>query len=387
VLPVVCGEVMLCGSKGMAGNLLFDDLAVALEKIEKYRFQRVVLQIPDELLSECIEIYNYFYENIQNENIDFYITADSTFGSSVDDISAEHVNSDLLIYFGTDLSGSCSIPMMIIPQRLPSIEIEKMTEMILQYILENNSDLEPSVRTLLIIDPSYHHQMNQIFQSLHSHYPNLVLGKKPPTSELTTWTPESSKQLVDPSYENLGGLLFALDDLTDAPLIFYIGNKKEQLISILLRMSSSTVFSYTPQQSSNSDNPQISHHVGVNRREYRERYAGVLRVKEASIIGLIIGAMSLTGELTQIIVQQLTELIETSGRKCYCFVMGRINEAKLCNFPEVTTPNCLPGLTTFLRLMSSACSQMMTMQEFLPSMFTHILSPFLLFYFSHDISF
>jgi diphthamide biosynthesis enzyme Dph1/Dph2-like protein len=224
---------------------------------------------------------------------------------------------------------------MIIPRRLPSLEIGTMTELILQYIQENNRDLDTSFKTLLIIDPSYHHQMDQIFQSFFSHFPNLILGKKPPTSNLANWTPEISKQVIDPSYENLGGLLFPLNDLTEAPHVLYIGNKKEQLISILLRMSSSTVFSYTPQSS--SDSSQISHHLGVNRREYRERYAGVLRVQESAIIGLIIGSMSLTGELTRVIVQQLTQLIEASGRKCYCFVMGRLNEAKLCNFPEVAT--------------------------------------------------
>ena len=43
------------------------------------------------------------------------MAADSTFGSSVDDISAEHVDSDVLVYFGSDLSSSGAMPVMVVP--------------------------------------------------------------------------------------------------------------------------------------------------------------------------------------------------------------------------------------------------------------------------------
>jgi diphthamide biosynthesis protein 2 len=323
------------------------NLHLAVSKIKEYHFHRIVLQIPDELLPICVEIYDYFVTSLSDETIEIFMTADSTFGSSIDDISAEHVNSDLLIYFGTDSSScSCSIPMMILSQQLPLENNEIMIEMILQYIHEK-TEIDLMTFTCLVVDPSYHHLMDQLYQSLHSHFPNLLLGQLPPTSNLSEWTPISSQSTVDSSVENIGGLFFPLDTLSEIQTVLYIGKKREQLISLLLRMSHCTVVSYTPSLPSSSSSAlpsppppaaaqsQLSHHVGVNSREYRERYAGVLRVQDASIIGLIIGSMSLSGELTRVILKQLTELIETSGRKCYCFVMGRLNEAKLCNFPEV----------------------------------------------------
>lgn len=45
--------------------------------------------------------------------------------------------------------------------------------------------------------------------------------------------------------------------------------------------------------------------------------------------------MGLTGSITNDLTHRLKELITAAGKKYYTFVMGRLNEAKLCNFPEI----------------------------------------------------
>ena len=79
---------------------------------------------------------NKFIRNILNNNgynsLSLYISADSTFGSSVDDVSALHVNGDVIVHFGSDLSGSGSIPVMIIPKR-KAIDIENCCNSIGKY--------------------------------------------------------------------------------------------------------------------------------------------------------------------------------------------------------------------------------------------------------------
>ena len=45
--------------------------------------------------------------------------------------------------------------------------------------------------------------------------------------------------------------------------------------------------------------------------------------------------MGLTENDTQTILKRLQILIKTAGKKCYTFAMGRLNEAKLSNFPEI----------------------------------------------------
>jgi len=58
-------------------------------------------------------------------------------------------------------------------------------------------------------------------------------------------------------------------------------------------------------------------------------------VKDASVIGIIVGSMGLTADSTNHLLKRLQTLIYHSGKKHYTFVMGRLNEAKLCNFPEI----------------------------------------------------
>ena len=45
--------------------------------------------------------------------------------------------------------------------------------------------------------------------------------------------------------------------------------------------------------------------------------------------------MGLTENDTRTILHRLQILIKMAGKKCYTFAMGRLNEAKLSNFPEI----------------------------------------------------
>jgi len=95
-------------------------LDMVCDLIMKWNKGSVILEYIDEYLPYSINIYNTI-RNILNNNkynhINIYISADSTFGSSVDDVSALHVNGDIIVHFGCDLSGSGSIPVMIVPKK------------------------------------------------------------------------------------------------------------------------------------------------------------------------------------------------------------------------------------------------------------------------------
>jgi diphthamide biosynthesis protein 2 len=131
----------------------------------------------------------------------------------------------------------------------------------------------------------------------------------------------------------VGGLLVPAAVINDKEtVIVYVGDKPEQIVNILLRASEHTVLHYAP------SDPTAPVRVlkGTDSREFRERYGGVLRVKDARIVGIIVGSMGLTADLTRDILHRLQTLIRAARKKYYCFVMGRLNEAKLCNFPEVS---------------------------------------------------
>lgn len=63
------------------------DLDEAVKCITEHQFQRVVCQFPDEYLGCCTEVYFQLADKVPPD-CDIFIAADSTFGSSVDDISA-----------------------------------------------------------------------------------------------------------------------------------------------------------------------------------------------------------------------------------------------------------------------------------------------------------
>lgn len=304
------------------------DLDAVCDLILKHSFHRVALQFPDEFLANCISIYSYIIDRIANDSIDVFIIGDSTYGSSIDDISAQHVDSDVLVYFGSDLSSSGSIPVIVVPFS-KEIDAEHCIQILNDTLTLQGIDLSSPI--LLLYELSY---SKAIHSSKHiTDMINITIAELPPSANLFYWDPTASQLTQTVTEDNrtkVGGLLISSNLLNNPNLvIWYIGEKEEQLISINIRMSENMIFSY---------NPKIKSHQilkGCESREFRERYGGLLRVKDAEIIGIIVGSMGLNGDVTQAIVSRLQCLIKAAKKNSYVFVMGRLNEAKLCNFPEV----------------------------------------------------
>ena len=319
------------------------DLTEVIKHINQHEFQRIVCQFPDEYLHISTEIYLSLEEQI-SPSCDVFITADSSFGSSVDDISAGHVDSDLLVYFGSDMSGSGGMNVMIVPP-VKDIDVKKCCQTLItsyQDVDQEEDGVElPQVTTLLIFDPCYLHERDNITTTLLEHIPNLETGQLPNCLGITgNWLPLHEQEVIkvkNSLTEQIGGVYFSVQDVVNAKNVLYIGEKDEQLASIFLRMSKQRVIRYSPQEASKQQEDGLAIEVfqGDTTKVFRERFGGVSKVKDAKIIGLLIGSMGIETTNLQTIVHQLQQLITTAGKKYYVFVLGRINEAKLCNFPEV----------------------------------------------------
>jgi diphthamide biosynthesis protein 2 len=164
------------------------------------------------------------------------------------------------------------------------------------------------------------------------------LARLPACADLENWTKESTPLLSNQTL--LGGLIVGKELLNisaaSSTIIMYIGDKAEQLSNISLQMSQNPILSYCPSSS------QVKVTQGSKSVEFSQRSGGMLKVKDTKIIGIIVGSMGLTGDLIRTIVTRLQTLIRTSNRKYYTFAMGRLNEAKLSNFPEIDL-FCLVG--------------------------------------------
>lgn len=309
------------------------DLCSVLNLIKKHKFTRIALQFPDEHLPKCVTVYQFLKINA-DDCVDISITADSTWGSSVDDVSAMHNDADLLVYFGSDLSSSGSIPVVIVPERKP-LDMSQCIEKIVNRLV-NLQDKVCSPKYMLLYEPSYAHHISDFICALNIETPNTTISvaKLPMCADFENWRPIAGSNIV--AAVKLGGLEVDADAMADLSIgLIYLGDKHEQLVNIILKASSRAVVWCSP----SSGECTVVH--GDKSREFQERYGGMLRVRASRVVGIIVGSMGLTGDATRDLVARLQTLIGAARKKSYCFVMGRLNESKLCNFPEVPSrPNC-----------------------------------------------
>jgi diphthamide biosynthesis protein 2 len=293
------------------------DLERVVEIIVQNGFRMVSLQFVDEYLPVSVDIY-LFLQSVLPETVELYLIADSTWGTSIDDISANHVSTDLLVYFGSDLSSSSSIPVVIVLESKPlnlRMSFSSLSEI-------SSTEKRPIA---LFYEPCYYWaaaKLSFLFDS------SLTVAELPAQADLMNWSRVNS--IKQNSSLLIGGLRVPSSIASEKDMIVvYIGNKNEQMENILLRLTGITFYHYNPVEE------LLQKYQGNQTRQLMERYGGIEKVRKAKIIGLLIGSMGYDSVLTNGIINRLEILIKTAGKYFYTFVMGRINEAKLCNFPEV----------------------------------------------------
>lgn len=306
------------------------DKLIAIIRAQNYH--RIALQFPDDLLENCVDVCQYLEGIVNDETVEFFVISDSTWGSSVDDVSAMHYNSDLLVYFGSDLSSSGSVPVIIMPPIGRILDAIVLKEEFLRFATENRIDFDTS-RVLIFYEAGYHQSITNFSEILNECHVKSTVARLPACAELALWTPNTSQSTADKqTFTCLGGLFVSKEELNDPNvLLLYIGEKNEQLVSIYLSLGSRRMVCCNPK--SGPESFRFVH--GDQTIEFRERFGGVMKVKDAQVIGLIVGSMGLDGNLTRGVVSRLQTLLAAAHKKCYTFVMGRLNEAKLCNFPEM----------------------------------------------------
>lgn len=324
------------------------DLVKIADIIIEQDYKVIALQFDDEYLVNCVDVYSALQLILQrlvpHDTIELYITADSSYGSSIDDVSAMHVNCQLIIMFGTDLSSSGTIPTIVAPFK-KSYDVPAAVG----FICTELQKTERKKNILLLSDLCHFHLLESTKDEVSACMDGstVVMGQLPSSADLDNW---SAIALQQPQHVMVGGLFvdasFAAisegegSDIDNTErVIVYIGEKEEQLQNILFTLSSFPIIQFNP-SAANTGIKRFD--LGLNSRELRARYGGISRVKDATVIGLLIGSMGLSQTRMQAILKRLEGFIAAAKKKCYVFVMGRLNEAKLCNFPEVNL-FCLIG--------------------------------------------
>ena len=74
-------------------------------------------------------------------------------------------------------------------------------------------------------------------------------------------------------------------------------------------------------------------------RMLMKRYYLIERARDAARVGILVGTLGVRDYLA--VIRRLSDVIRRAGKKCYRFVVGKLNVAKLANFAEVSLSCCL----------------------------------------------
>ena len=110
----------------------------------------------------------------------------------------------------------------------------------------------------------------------------------------------------------------------------YLGPESLSLTNLLLTLGPSTpLISYDPLTTT----ARIE--TGSTNRLLMKRYASVLKARDASVVGLLVGTLGVHSYLP--LLRYLRGLLtgKNSGRKVYTISVGKLNPAKLANFQEI----------------------------------------------------
>ena len=165
-------------------------------------------------------------------------------------------------------------------------------------------------RVVVMLDTMYSHCVSEIREGLEGYN----VSVREPCLEQNTHT--GDKPCDDTGEEE------------DEGAVFYVGKESLFLSHVILSNSSRKVVSYNPLTKELRTESKFVNKMLI------KRYNNVEKVKQADIIGILVGTLGIknfTG-----IINRLKQVITAGGKKWYVICIGKPNPAKLGNFPEIS---------------------------------------------------
>ncbi|OTA98096.1 hypothetical protein M426DRAFT_326252 [Hypoxylon sp. CI-4A] len=298
-------------------------------EIQQNGWMRIALQFPDAMLPDApwvvgalsaeLEKNQEGQEESQKQQRRLYILADTSYSACcVDEIAADHAAADAVVHYGR----ACLSP----TSRLPVLHI--FTRQKLDYdVLADAFEKEFPDKTdniVIMADVMFQEHVSPVCEFLVKRgYTNIAGTEivRDPTGVI----PNRKLTSAD------GSVVEYADDSLNAYHLFHISTPPTSLLLTLSsRLASLRIYS-TPSSpyTTASEVPDPSATPGLLRR----RYALVIRLATASIIGILVNTLSVKNYMSTI--STLKEQIAAAGKKSYTIVVGKLNAAKLANFAEV----------------------------------------------------
>jgi diphthamide biosynthesis protein 2 len=246
-----------------------------------------------------------------DEEEKLFILGDTSYGACcVDEVTAEHVDADVVVHYGR----SCLSP----TARLPVIYVFTTRPLDFSPLLDTFRSTYPDKngKVILMADIPYSNHLPRLFETLEqegytSVYVTSIVHN--PSSPLPNRTAPTD-----------------ISDLNDGLREYKLFHISDPPPSLLLTLSSrvGAVHIYPTETASAPEAILASSTMTL-----RRRYALLTSLNTASVFGILVNTLSVKNYLH--ILEHVKQQIETAGKKSYTFVVGKINAAKVANFSEV----------------------------------------------------
>lgn len=314
------------------------EVARIAREVRNGAHKRIALQFPDHMLGDAPKVVTLLQEELdhlpqaeekdgeketaedrkqQQEKI--YILADTSYSSCcVDEIAAEHIDAHVVVHFGR----SCLSP----TSRLPVIYVFTKHVLDLDDALQSFESEFPEKETKIVLmaDVTYQDLVPELYRRARERgYKELLstriqhdpLGSIPNRIIVDS---DDSQVVVDET-EGIDLKQFSIFHVSSPPTAL--------LLALSSRVSSLHIYS-TPDSPSSYYSPARTTRALLGRR-----YAKLLNLTTAGIIGILVNTLSVANYLSSI--DAIRKQIAAAGKKSYTVVVGKLNSAKLANFAEM----------------------------------------------------
>lgn len=257
-------------------------------------------------------------ETEQSERI--YILADTSYSSCcVDEIAAEHVDADVVVHYGRScLSPTSRLPVIYVFTKHPLDETSAQAAFKADF---------PDIHSKVIVmaDVTYQHHVGSLVTQLRESGYRQLLS--------TTITHNPAGRIPNRMVVDADGSALPDDLDLQSYSVFHISTPPTSLLLALSsRVQSLHILPTSVRLDATSPEASVSSAMTA-RRLLGRRYARLLTVASAGIIGILVNTLSVANYLSS--VDSIRKQIAAAGKKSYTIVVGKLNPAKLANFAEV----------------------------------------------------
>ncbi|XP_012216366.1 2-(3-amino-3-carboxypropyl)histidine synthase subunit 2 [Linepithema humile] len=291
------------------------DVKKCAQWIQTNTLKQVCLQFPDSLLPDSIDVVLRLEKDVGQK---VYILGDTTCGSCcVDEIAAQHVNADGIIHFGH----ACLNP----TTRLPVLHILPKNQFDATELSNEFERVFPDCtrKILFFYDVEYAHKIEHIYNVLKPIYKHLVLSKLNCTSnvEYTDIKTSSAPIVLGRHYTLENG--YNIQDYEG----FFLGEEGKTLVLLAMGIPVKRWYCFT--------NNKINEFEALNTPWLKRRRFLIETLKDAHVVGIVVATLGIKEYLTAI--NTVKKTLKQMNKKSYILNVGKINPAKLANFPEIDT--------------------------------------------------